>query len=174
METPPQDLTSLSEDSVEPEVVHAEEVSRQPVEGYESEPHSPPEVDADTAEQPEDTPKAADLDEDGSTSGDEPLQATRSNNIYLISIPFHLTGLLESTRRRRPSSTAIAQTKTVKGRRQRRGTSVPEDGDTLPEEVEMVATPQQEEQPDSPGADAVTTRRSRLFLFICRYTAPHG
>ncbi|KAK0242824.1 hypothetical protein EDD85DRAFT_812731 [Armillaria nabsnona] len=144
METPPQDLTSLSEDSVEPEVVHAEEVSRQPVEGHESEPHSPPEVDADTAEQPEDTPKAADLDEDGSTSGDEPLQATR-----------------KSTRRQRPSSTAVAQTKTVKGRRQRRGTSVPEDGDTLPEEVEMVATPQQEEQPDSPGTDAVTTRRSK-------------
>ncbi|PBL02599.1 hypothetical protein ARMGADRAFT_1159114 [Armillaria gallica] len=144
METPPQDLTSLSEDSVEPEVVHAEEVSRQPVEGYESEPHSPPEVNADVAEHPEDTPKAADLDEDGSTSGDEPLQTTR-----------------KSTRRRRPSSTAIAQTKTVKGRRQRRGTSVPEDGDTLPEEVEMVATPQQEEQPDSPGADAVTTRRSK-------------
>ncbi|PBK69666.1 hypothetical protein ARMSODRAFT_956451 [Armillaria solidipes] len=144
MGTPPQDLTSLSEDSVEPEVMQAEEVSHQPVEGYESEPHSPPEVDADMAEQPEDTPKAADLDEDGSTSGDEPLQATR-----------------KSTRRRRPSSTALAQTKTVKGRRQRRGTSVPEDGDTLPEEVEMVATPQQEEQPDSPGADAVATRRSK-------------
>ncbi|SJL02041.1 uncharacterized protein ARMOST_05365 [Armillaria ostoyae] len=142
MGTPPQDLTSLSEDSVEPEVMQAE-VSHQPVEGYESEPHSPPEVDADMAEQPEDTPKAADLDEDGSTSGDEPLQATR-----------------KSTRRRRPSSTALAQTKTVKGRR-RRGTSVPEDGDTLPEEVEMVATPQQEEQPDSPGADAVATRRSK-------------
>ncbi|KAK0491076.1 hypothetical protein IW261DRAFT_1435512 [Armillaria novae-zelandiae] len=142
-ETPPQDLTSLSEDSVEPEVMQAEEVSHQPVEGYESESHSPPEVDADMANQPEDTPKAADLDEDGSTSGDEPLQATR-----------------KSTRRRRPSSAAIVQTRTVKGRRQRRGTSVPEDGDRLPEEVEMVATPQ-EEQPDSPGADAVTTRRSK-------------
>ncbi|KAK0468407.1 uncharacterized protein EV420DRAFT_1635655 [Desarmillaria tabescens] len=145
VESPPHDLTSLSEESAEPDVVEAAEVSHQPVEEYESEPHSPPEVlDVDMAGEPEDTPKAADLDEDGMTSGDEPLQTTR-----------------KSTRRRRSSGTTVAQAKAVKSRRQRRGTSVPEDGDTLPEaDIEMVATPQ-EDQADSPNADVVTTRRSK-------------
>ncbi|KAG7449167.1 uncharacterized protein BT62DRAFT_1073683 [Guyanagaster necrorhizus] len=145
-EAPLHDLTSLSAKPAEPDVVQTAEVSHQPVEGYESEPHSPPEViDVDTAaEEPEGTPQGADLEEDGSTSGDEPLQATR-----------------KSTRRQRPSATAAAQAKTAKSRRQRRGTSVPEDGDALLEaDIEMVATPQ-EDQADSPSADAVTTRRSK-------------